>query len=1642
MGGGLAPMSLGLDTRVFSRKLRVTSLVGVLLLSFFVPAVALAQQVVHVDDDTCPAAGSGTPSDPFCKIQDGICTLFGSPGGGTVLVRPGVYHEAIRIFAGISVISTDGPTVTTIDATGKPCISSDCSVNTFTTSCSTVQIRSSDGVGATLTDRLEGFRITGGKGTEGTFPDGTPYLVGGGIFIYGSSPTITNNQILDNVMGGSTAKQFYGGGIYVQGDQLFDVAQPVITTNLIDGNIVDPPNGTSVDDLSHAIGGGVYIGYHSAPFINFNTIKSNSAGYPGKVFQRGAGGGVAVYSVSAEAVISQNVIQSNFSSTWGGGVSLGHVFSDPTVVPSRALVENNLFEYNSSGLGGAVLTRTTRAKIRNNTFADNEASTSGGAILFDASANPSDQATLVNNVIALNAAQYYTIPGDGGGISVSQSNPTVRMNDLFGNFPNNVGGDKVDADYIGINGNISADPLFVAVAPNVLNARVLPGSPVIDAGDNNEASLEDLDEAIRVQDGNADTIARIDMGAYEYADLDGDGVADWQDPDDDGDGVGDDVDCMPRMLAVGGPAGMVGNTLRIGKSGAQAQLAWTRGFQGHASNVYRGTRFQAQPWVYNEVCFDAENPGTQSTDASNPAAGNAFFYLVSAKNVCGESAAGQDGQGAYIFPAVPCPAANRQSDGDGILDLQDNCPQHSNPTQADADRDFKGDACDTCPNDPNDDADGDNLCGDVDNCDFVANPSQTDSDTDTVGDACDNCNAVINPDQANNDGDAQGDACDSDDDNDGRTDLQDNCPMVANPTQANGDGDSAGDACDNCSTLPNDQADADLDGVGDACDNCVHTGNPTQADVDGDGIGTACTLVPVGSLYLIGSTEVTNLQYARFLNYVAGSDPGGLFNPSMESDPRGGIIRSGPSGGPYIYSVKPNMGNKPVNYVSWLDAARYANWLHNGRPAGPQTSLTTDNGAYDLRIGTPGVNATRKEDALYFLPNDVEWVTAAYHDVALPGDWLFPTRSNTIPTMATANPANGNVSNPGPNVANYNRGADWNSQDGNVTSVGGAGRLSASYYDTFDQGGNVIEWVEDAAFGSRLVRGGSYLDSCPALPNPCPMRSDTVFTKSDFTEENKTGFRIARRAPCPDADNDELSDCRDNCPLVPNPAQEDSDGDEVGDACDKCSAISNYLQTDSDVDGRGDPCDTCPFDAEDDIDEDGLCADVDNCPTIFNTNQADSDGDGAGNVCDNCPMPNPDQLDRDADSRGDVCDNCPTVANPTQTDSDGNGIGNACRFVPVENLFHLSSTEVTNAEYAIFLNAVGASDPNNLFNTSMQSDPRGGINRTGVDGDYAYTVKPNMGNKPVNFVSWLDAARYANWLHNGKPNGDQVPTTTQDGAYDLTVSNPGVNAVRRAAAVFFLPTDAQWVQAAYDDPLLGDWTYPTRSNSAPTLATADSFGNISNAGPNVANYNLGADWNSQNGNVTTVGSAGLSSASYYSTYDQGGNVTEWVETASGGLRVARGGNFLDGSATLRSDTPETKDYFIEQNKTGFRVARAIQCPDADANGAPDLPVPGLVQVLHVANNNPATLLSWTVEITSARYDVIGGLLSALRSSGTVAAATCVVNDAPGTSTSDPRPNPASGDGYYYLVRGQNVCGSGFYGFASSGSLNQPSTGCP
>ena len=83
----------------------------------------------------------------------------------------------------------------------------------------------------------------------------------------------------------------------------------------------------------------------------------------------------------------------------------------------------------------------------------------------------------------------------------------------------------------------------------------------------------------------------------------------------------------------------------------------------------------------------------------------------------------------------------------------------------------------------------------------------------------------------------------------------------------------------------------------------------------------------------------------------------------------------------------------------------------------------------------------------------------------------------------------------------------------------------------------------------------------------------------------------------------------------------------------------------------------------------------------------------------------------------------------------------------VADAFQIMKFEFTNQQYADFLNSVDAdgNNPNSVYNASMGSNARGGISFTsGAASGSKYAIRTNMGDKPVNYVSWFDAARVAN----------------------------------------------------------------------------------------------------------------------------------------------------------------------------------------------------------------------------------------------------------------------------------------------------------
>lgn len=267
--------------------------------------------------------------------------------------------------------------------------------------------------------------------------------------------------------------------------------------------------------------------------------------------------------------------------------------------------------------------------------------------------------------------------------------------------------------------------------------------------------------------------------------------------------------------------------------------------------------------------------------------------------------------------------------------------------------------------------------------------------------------------------------------------------------------------------------------------------------------------------------------------------------------------------------------------------------------------------------------------------------------------------------------------------------------------------------------------------------------------------------------------------------------------------------------------------------------------------------------------------------------------------------------------SDSTGYGT------VNYTYRIGRYEVSNEQYARFLNAVDPSGANTraLYNPQMATSARGGITNDSTQSDgFHYVVKANMSLKPVNFVSFWDSARFANWLHNGQGNA-----STETGAYDLTSTSPANSSVSRMpGAVFFIPSEDEWYKAAYYEasspPIY--WAYPIRSDTPPTIARCNSIGSITNDSAHTANYAFGAVWKGVVGNVTSCGSGGPGSATFYGAMDMAGNVYEWNEgIIDADLRCIRGGGWHSASDFLVSSVRNGYGPDTEVDTLGLRMAR-------------------------------------------------------------------------------------------------------------------------
>lgn len=157
---------------------------------------------------------------------------------------------------------------------------------------------------------------------------------------------------------------------------------------------------------------------------------------------------------------------------------------------------------------------------------------------------------------------------------------------------------------------------------------------------------------------------------------------------------------------------------------------------------------------------------------------------------------------------------------------------------------------------------------------------------------------------------------------------------------------------------------------------------------------------PIGDVayeYRMARTEVTVSQYLEFVQAYAAANPAvpnsiGFTGTNIYRNSQGQYVAFGDA-----LHVASDMG--------WLYAARYCNWLHNGKAMNIEAF---ENGAYDTSTfvqspdGTWSGQSVHHPDAMFWIPTLDEWTKGMHYDPHKngenqPGYWLYPTMSDEPP---------------------------------------------------------------------------------------------------------------------------------------------------------------------------------------------------------------------------------------------------------------------------------------------------------------------------------------------------------------------------------------------------------------------------------------------------------------------------------------------------------------------------------------------------------------------------------------------------------------------------------------------------------------------
>lgn len=266
----------------------------------------------------------------------------------------------------------------------------------------------------------------------------------------------------------------------------------------------------------------------------------------------------------------------------------------------------------------------------------------------------------------------------------------------------------------------------------------------------------------------------------------------------------------------------------------------------------------------------------------------------------------------------------------------------------------------------------------------------------------------------------------------------------------------------------------------------------------------------------------------------------------------------------------------------------------------------------------------------------------------------------------------------------------------------------------------------------------------------------------------------------------------------------------------------------------------------------------------------------------------------------------------------------------VDHRFRVATTELTASQWLEFLQAYWphASTPlrtSGLLTFWVWADNPGA--QPGEDP--GFYVVPGAERYPVD-ISWYGAARYCNWLHNGKAN---TASAFETGAYDTTnfglVDEEGNSLEPRThlpGAQFWIPSIDEMTKAMFFDPDRhgvgggGYWRYPNGSEVAP-ISGLPGEGGQTNAGEGLGQF----------GDPEVMAALNVGSypdiVSPWGLLDASGGVREWNEDPTFGFGRAHRGSQFRSSGYLSQDIPEGISSAIASGTSaGLRLASVVPSP--------------------------------------------------------------------------------------------------------------------